>query len=315
MSETNELHVIIGASGATGRLVVRELLARGKRVRAVNRSGRAEIPVGVEVLAGDATDPGRMREVCRGATVVYHCAMPPFRRWVAMFPPMTEGIIEGAAAAGARLVFADDTWMYGKANAPMTEDLPPRPVSGKGILRAWLAEMLLRAHESGKVPTTIGRAAELYGPSVQSLLARNVFVPALQGKKARWIGDPDVPLTPTYIEDFARGLVVLAEHEEALGEVWHVPTCEPTTGREFVRTIFEEAGHPPKIGALGGRAVRALGLVWPLAREGAEIVYQFEQPFVLDDGKFVRAFGGAATPYREGIRRTVEWYHRDLAKS
>ncbi len=163
--------------------------------------------------------------------------------------------------------------------------------------------------------TTIGRAAELYGPDVQSLLARNLFVPTLHGKKARWVGDPDAPLTPTYIEDFARGLVVLAEHEEALGEVWHVPTGEPTTGREFVRAIFEETLYPPKIGALGGRAVRALGLVWPLAREGAEIVYQFEQPFVLNDGKFLRTFGGAATPYREGIRRTVEWYRSDLAES
>ncbi len=105
---------------------------------------------------------------------------------------MTEGIIEGAAAAGARLVFADDTWMYGKVNGPMTEDLPPRPVSGKGVLRAWLAEMLLRAHEGGKVRATIGRAAELYGPGVQSLLGRNLFVPALGGKR------PGGSATPTY---------------------------------------------------------------------------------------------------------------------
>src|SRR3712207_8008134 len=53
----------------------------------------------------------------------------------------------------------------------------------------------------------------------------------------------------------------------SLGEVWHVPTAEPTTGREFVRAIFEEAGTPPRIGALGSTAAKALGLVWPLARE------------------------------------------------
>jgi hypothetical protein len=53
-----------------------------------------------------------------------------------MFPPTMETVIEGAAAAGANLVFADETWMYGKVDGPMTEDLPYRPISNKGVLRA-----------------------------------------------------------------------------------------------------------------------------------------------------------------------------------
>ena len=123
----DELHVVVGASGATGRVIVRELVGRGKRVRAVNRSGRAPVPEGGEALAADATDPPSMREACRGAAVVYHCATPPFRRWVELFPPMMEAVIEGAASANAKLVFADDTWMYGKVAGPMTEDLPYGP--------------------------------------------------------------------------------------------------------------------------------------------------------------------------------------------
>jgi nucleoside-diphosphate-sugar epimerase len=244
--------------------------------------------------------------------VVYHCAMPTFSRWVELFPPMMEAVIEGAASAGAKLVFADDTWMYGKVEGPMTEDLPYRPVSGKGVLRAWLAEMLLRAHDRGTVRVAIGRAGELYGPAVESVLGRNLFEEALKGKRVRFIGNPDVPLTPTFIEDFARGLIVLGEREEALGEVWHVPTAEPTTGRRFVRTIFEACGEDARIVAVGSGMATALGLFWPVAREGAEIVYQFEQPFVVDSGKYVSAFGeGAATPYRDGIRRTLDWYRRD----
>jgi nucleoside-diphosphate-sugar epimerase len=313
MAESNKLQVVVGGSGATGRVVVRELAAKGKRVRAINRGGRTPVPEGVEAVAADATDPASMREACRGAAVVYHCAMPTFSRWVELFPPMMEAVIEGASSADAKLVFADDTWMYGKVASPMTEELPYRPVSGKRVLRAWLAEMLMHAHDRGILRATIGRAGELYGPAVESLLGRNLFGPALNGKKARFIGDPDVPLTPTFIEDFARGLVVLGEREEALGEVWHVPTAEPTTGRQFVRTIFEECGEAAKVGVVGSRAVRTLGLFWPLAREGAEVVYQFEGPFVVDSGKYAKAFGeGKATPYREGIGRTVDWYRRSL---
>src|SRR4028118_2014846 len=195
MTESDGLHVVVGATGATGRVVVRQLAARGKRVRAVNRTGRVPVPEGVEALAADATDPVSMREVCRGAAVVYHCAMPPFRRWVELFPPMMEAVIEGASSADARLVFADDTWMYGKVEGPMTEELPHRPVSGKGLLRAWLAEMLMHAHDRGRVRATIGRAGELYGPAVESVLGRNLFGAALRGRKARYIGDPDGPRT------------------------------------------------------------------------------------------------------------------------
>ena len=64
MSEANELHVVIGASGGTGSAIVRELVARGKRVRGVNRSGHADVPSVVEMLKADATDPSSMREVC-----------------------------------------------------------------------------------------------------------------------------------------------------------------------------------------------------------------------------------------------------------
>jgi nucleoside-diphosphate-sugar epimerase len=308
----DDLHVVVGASGATGRVIVRELVGRGKRVRAVNRSGRVPVPEGGEALAADATDRSSMREACRGAAVVYHCAMPPFRRWVALFPPMMEAVIEGAASANAKLVFADDTWMYGKVEGPMTEDLPYRPVSNKGVLRAWLAEMLLRAHDRGTVRVAIGRASELYGPAVESVLGRNLFGAALKGKKVRFIGDLDQPLTPTFIEDFAGALIVLGEREEALGEAWHAPTAEPTTGRKFVRAIFEELGKPPEVGAVGSGVAKALGLLWPVAREGAEMVYQVERPFVVDSGKYASAFdAGGATPYRAGIRRTLDWYRRD----
>jgi nucleoside-diphosphate-sugar epimerase len=108
---------------------------------------------------------------------------------------------------------------------------------------------------------------------------------------------------------------MLGERDEALGEVWHIPFSEPTTGREFVRTIFEEAGNPPKIGALSSTTVKTLGLVWPLAREGAEVVYQFGRPAVLDGSKYRRTFGAyEATSYREGIRQTIDWYRQGSAR-
>ena len=109
---------------------------------------------------------------------------------------------------------------------------------------------------------------------------------------------------------------MLGEREEAVREVWRIPTPEPTTGWQFVRAVFEEVGNPPKIGAVSSTLVKTLGLFWPLTREGAETVYQFEKPFVGDGGKYRRAFGGyEATPYREGIRQTIDWYRQGSVKA
>jgi secreted protein with Ig-like and vWFA domain len=39
------------------------------------------------------------------------------------------------------------------------------------------------------------------------------------------------------------------------------------------------------------------------------MIYQFEQPFVIDSSKYQSAFGEAAvTSYREGVRQTLNWY-------
>jgi hypothetical protein len=40
-------------------------------------------------------------------------------------------------------------------------------------------------------------------------------------------------------------------------------------------------------------------------REAREVLYQFEQPFVMDTSKFERTFGGVVTPLREGVRQTI----------
>ncbi|MGB5567262.1 MAG: NAD-dependent dehydratase, partial [Acidimicrobiia bacterium] len=52
---TNDLHVVFG-TGAIGLATIQILATRGTPVRAVSRSGRADVPKGVEMMTGDATD-------------------------------------------------------------------------------------------------------------------------------------------------------------------------------------------------------------------------------------------------------------------
>lgn len=130
------LHVVFG-TGPIGLAVADELSKRGKRVRLVNRSGRAAAPEGAEVRGGDATDKTFTLEASAGASVVYNALNPPYHRWPELFPSLQAGVIEGAAAAGAKLVAMENLYMYGPTGRrAMTEDLPFAADTRKGEVRA-----------------------------------------------------------------------------------------------------------------------------------------------------------------------------------
>lgn len=309
MHTAQEVQVIFG-SGAVGKAVARELIACGKRVRMVNRSGRVDGLPGVEAVAGDARDVASAKQFCQGASVVYQCTGAPYTDWPALLPPIQAGIIQGAAAVGAKLVVAENLYMYGPVAGPIREDMPYLATTRKGRVRAEMAESLMEAHRKGVVRATAGRASDFYGPDTaqQGAFGARILYPLLAGKKVAVPGNLDTPHSYTYIEDFARGLIILGEHDEALGQPWHIPNAPALTTRQILTQFFEEAGLPPRIETIPDIAINLLGFINPLVHEVEEMLYEFKEPFVVDTSKFVRTFGDIATPLPEGIRTTLNWF-------
>lgn len=306
----NNTHVIFG-TGPLGMALMRELRSRGvEDIRMVNRSGRIQGDEQVCVIKGDASNVAETIAICEGASVVYHCAQPGYLNWPKQFPAITKGILEGAAAADAKLIYADNMYMYGRVHAPLRESLPYRAEGHKGTTRAWMAQQLLDAHNAGRARVAIGRASDFYGPGVtQSFMGERVFGRALSGKPVDVLGNLHMPHTYTYIDDFARGLAILGDEDRALGESWHIPSAATITTGQLLQMIFEELGLKPKVRASTRGMVSVLSLFHPMMREIKEIMYEFEQPFIVDHGKFVEAFGEfATTPHQEAVRRTLDWY-------
>ncbi|MFP4321990.1 MAG: NAD-dependent epimerase/dehydratase family protein, partial [Anaerolineales bacterium] len=159
-------HVIFG-TGPLGQSVMRALLAQGETVRMVNRSGHAELPQQVELVAGDSSNPSQARDLAADAKVVYQCAMPPYDQWPDLFPALHGAILDAAAAANAVFVFGDNLYMYGDTNgAPLHEGLPYNAQTRKGRVRAELAEATLQAHADGRVRAVLARGADFFGPGV-----------------------------------------------------------------------------------------------------------------------------------------------------
>ena len=46
-------------------------------------------------------------------------------------------------------------------------------------------------------------------------------------------------------------------------------------------------------------------------REVLEMIYQFEEPFIVDGSKFTQIFGQQATPLPAAIQATVEWWRKN----
>jgi nucleoside-diphosphate-sugar epimerase len=318
MNAADQLHVVVGATGGAGGALVRELAGGGYRVRAVSRKPAAGLPEaeGVEQLAADAADPAQARTACQGATVVYHCAQPPYQRWAAQFPTLTQSIAD-AAAAGARLVYADNLYAYGPVPGALTEDLPAQPTTSKGRVRALMAERLLAAHRSGTLQVAIARSSDYYGPGgANSVVGDILFGAAATGERARWLGRLEVPHSLNYLPDVARALVVLGARPEALGGVWHLPAAEPLTGRAFVELVAAALGRPVRVAATSRLALRLAGVFDPRARESAEMLYQWQRPFVLDASKFQRAFGPLEpTPHPQAVATTVAWFQQRAGRT
>ena len=172
-----------------------------------------------------------------------------------------------------------------------------------------MAKDLMAAHEAGKVRVAVGRASDYFGPrGLLSAMGERVFYPALAGKKAQVMGNADQPHTYSCLPDIARGLTVLGERTEADGTAWHLPNVPTLTTRQFIEQVYAAAGTEQGILTMPRWMVSIVGLFNGDVREMKEMLYEFEEPFVVDATRFDTAFGNPATPLDEAIDTTVAWF-------
>lgn len=300
-------HIILGAGGAIANVLSRELIASGASVRLVSRSGREA--AGAESVHADLLDPVSVQHAVDEGSTVYLLAGLSYRTaiWQAQWPRIMRNTIDAVASRGARLIFFDNVYMYGRVDGVMTEETPIQPASRKGEVRARIASDLLDAARSGRIKASIARSADFYGTDAKTSVANLlVFQPLVQGKKAQWLVNADVPHSFTYIPDAARALPLLAGADDSWGEVWHLPTAAPPwSGREFVAAAARAFNVEPRLMVLPRWMIRLAGIFDGDIRESVEMLYQSALPYRFDSSKFERRFGVQPTPYATGIAETA----------
>jgi nucleoside-diphosphate-sugar epimerase len=303
------LHVVFG-TGQVGSALAAHLAGSGLDVRTVSRHRPATQP-GIDWRAADVSDPEAAADAAKGASVIYQCLNAPYTQWPERFPPLQRGVLAAAERTGALLVSLENVYGYGPTGGkPMTEDLPLAATTVKGRTRAAMTAELLAAADAGRVRIAIGRASDFFGAGVTqgSTLGERVFGNALAGRRADFIGNPDLPHTYSYVPDIAAGLATLGTDARAAGQVWHLPGPQTVTTRALLDLVAAEVGHRVGVRSVPKLAMRALGLASPMMRGLAEMAYQFDQPFILDTSKYQSVFGAAGTPLADAVAVTLAWY-------
>jgi nucleoside-diphosphate-sugar epimerase len=301
---------ILGAGGAIGNELVAELAARNEGIRLVGRRPKPVAGV-TETVAADVSDPGQTVSAVAGSSVVHLLVGLKYdvREWRELWPRIMDNAIEACKRAGAKLIFFDVVYMYGRVDV-MTEDTPFNPCSRKGEVRARIATTLLNEMRAGNLTALIARSADFYGPdnrtSVANLLVFDKFA---KGKKALWLVNDSVRHSFTFTPDAAKSLALLAETESAWNQTWHVPTApDPPTGKEFIKMAASEFGVRPRYQVLSRPMVKVAGWFDHDIAETYEMLYQNDADYRFDSTKFNQAFHFEPASYRAGVRTTAESY-------
>jgi nucleoside-diphosphate-sugar epimerase len=299
---------ILGAGGAISNELVKILVAKKQPFRLVGRNPRS-VPGASETVAADLTDRVQTIHAVAGSSVVFLLVGLQYdhKVWQEMWPRVMSNTIEACKRAGAKLIFFDNVYMYGRVSGPMTEETPFNPCSRKGEVRAQIATALINEWKAGALTGMIARSADFYGPDARNGIPNLLVFEPLSGKqKASWLVNDSVPHSYTYTPDAAHSLVQLAERATAWNQTWHVPTTpHPLTGKEFVALVANESGAAVKYRVLNRPMIRIAGWFNPLVAESYEMLYQYDSPYLFDSSKYAREFGFAGTPYAAGIHTTA----------
>ncbi len=248
MEMTQELHVVTGAFGYSGKYITSRLLAAGHRVRTLTNSPRRANPFGrqVEAFPFCFSRPDVLAETLRGACVLYNTYWVRFNhRGLTQAEAVwnTFKLFDAAKKAGVERV------VHVSITNP-SEESPLEYFSGKARL-----ERALR--ESGLSYASL-RPTVLFGK--EDILVNNIAWALRHLPVFGVFGDGEYRLQPIYVDDLARLAVEQGQSKE--DRVVDAVGPETFTYRALVRTIGRSIGVerpiislPPRLGYLAGWAI------------------------------------------------------------
>lgn len=301
----SKIHTVLGANGAIGKAVIKELEFRQLQIRKVSTK-----PTWVQanLLRKEETE-----KAIDGSSYVYLCIGLPYNAkiWETQWPQIMQNVIDACEKAQAKLIFLDNIYMYAPPlPIPFGESTPQNPKSKKGKARKQTADLMIKALRDNKIKGLIGRSADFYGEgAVNSPFYISFLDRMLQDKGPQTLVSADVKHTYANVLDNGRALVELALNDDCYGEVWHLPVGEPITTNGMLAIFNEKLGSNFKVSVMPTLLKKTLPIFIPMLKEAKEMEYQFKQKYVMSDNKFRKRFPNfKVSSYHDGVNRMVDWF-------
>lgn len=301
------MQTIIGAGGAIGSDLARELTKYTKDIRLVSRNPKA-VNESDKLMPADLTDLTQVDKAIEGSEIVYVVIGFPYKTsfWQKHWPAFISSVIKACKKHEAKLVFFDNIYMYDPDYLKgMTEETPYRPVSKKGKVRKEVAEKILSEIDKGELTALIARAPDFLGTH-NSVITELTLKNLKKGKRAMWPGRLDKIHNYTFTPDAARAVAILGNTTDAYNQTWHIP-ADPTpyTGEDWLKQSANLLGVKPKVRVMKSGMMGFLGIFIPVLKEMKEMNYQYERDYLFDSSKFNSRFNFKPTPALEALQKVL----------
>ncbi len=305
-------YLVTGVAGFIGRSIAAELLKSGARVRGIDNfcTGKRENLAGLEqmeFLEVDIKDPAACRAACAGVDIVFHqAALASVPRSVLDPVATNENNVTGTlnlllAARDAkvrRVVFAGSSSVYGDSpTLPKHEAMTPNPISPYAVSKL-AGELYMKSfYRVYGLEGVVLRYFNVFGPyqdpsSQYSGVLAKFTLKMLRGEVPTVYGDGEQSRDFTYIENVVRAnlLAAQAPASAVAGAVMNVATGSRITLNETVKILRQLTGYAGEVEHGPERAGDIRHSLADITQAGKRLGYAPQVDF------------------REGLRRTVEWY-------
>lgn len=307
-------YLVTGVAGFIGRSIAAALLKRGDAVRGVDSfiTGKRANLVGLEAMdfiAGDLSDPAVCGRVCKGVEIIFHeAALASVPRSVA--DPVgtnrncvdaTLNLLVAARAAGVRRVlYAGSSSVYGDApTLPKQEEMLPSPISPYAVAKLAGEHYLSSFTRVYGLETVTLRYFNVFGPyqdptsqysGVLAIFCRKM----LAGEQPIINGDGEQSRDFTYIDNVVHANLLAAEGpaEKVSGRMMNAATGSAVTLNQTFEILCGLTGYRGKAAYAEPRAGDVRHSLADIRLAGELLGYKPQVDF------------------REGLRRTVEWYRK-----
>ncbi|HJQ69804.1 MAG TPA: NAD-dependent epimerase/dehydratase family protein [Blastocatellia bacterium] len=258
----DERIVVTGGAGFVGSNIVQRLLKEGARVTVLDdfyTGSEQNLPsdhAGLEIIRGSVTDFNLVREVVKGADVVFHEAARniivstrnPREDYEVNIGGTLNVLLAVKEMGVRRVVYASSASVYGNPRyLPINEDDATNMLSPYSVSK-FAGENYCKAfYESYGLSTAVVRYSNVYGTlqrpdNPYCGVVAKFFEAAMAGSSPRIHGDGEQTRDYTYIDDVVEATLLAGFAVKAEGQVYNVGTGRETSVNQLARLIIEITG-------------------------------------------------------------------------